>query len=114
MNNEDAPPRGSLRGTASFPSGGQRSETKRRGESLATPWKCPVYADDYGKKLTRRDTTGPARAFFPGFAGALSRGSDKETGNPRAGGPGGGPFGLKGWSPRPSPRKSTSRPTREQ
>ena len=29
MINEDAPPRGSLRGTASLPSGGQLSATKR-------------------------------------------------------------------------------------
>jgi len=53
---EDAPPRGSLRGAASFPSGGQRSPAKRRGGSWTPSWKCPVQAEDFGKKFTRRDT----------------------------------------------------------
>ncbi len=61
---EDAPPRGSLRGTASFPSGGQWSETKRRGGSLTPPWKCPVHTQDLGKELTRRDTRGGRPALL--------------------------------------------------
>jgi hypothetical protein len=41
-----------MRGTASFPSGGQRSA---EGE-LGSPWKCPVYGQEIGKRVTRRDT----------------------------------------------------------
>jgi hypothetical protein len=38
-----------------------RASAERRRESLASPWKCPVFVEDIGERLARRNTCRPER-----------------------------------------------------